>query len=139
MGRDPVQWLLVTDDDPAVHTHSDRVLHRPVGRGGRDPIWQNLGITFIIIIAGLQSIPEDLYESAGSTGPGAWKRFRHVTLPMLSPTFLFASVVLSIKRSSRSGQIDLNCRGPEPTRTNVSLYSIYEQGFKERAAGDALL
>ena len=47
----------------------------------------------IIWLAGLQSIPEQLYEAASIDGAGAWKRFRHVTLPMLSPYILFNAIV----------------------------------------------
>ena len=59
-------------------------------------MWQNLGFTFIVISAGLQSVPDELLESARIDGAGPWRRFREVTLPLLSPTLLFAFVVLSI-------------------------------------------
>src|SRR5205085_5423249 len=59
-------------------------------------VWKNFGYNMIIFIAGLQSIPEELYEAARIDGAGAWKQFRHVTLPMLGPTFLFVGIVTAI-------------------------------------------
>jgi multiple sugar transport system permease protein len=50
----------------------------------------------IIFIAGLQSIPEELYEAARIDGAGWWGQFRHVTLPMLAPTFVFVGIVTAI-------------------------------------------
>ncbi len=100
-------------------------------------IWQNLGITFIIMIAGLQSIPDDLYESARVDGAGAWMQFRHVTLPMLSPTIMFASVILSINAFQSFGQIDLLTQGGPDEATNVIVYSIFQEAFENRNAGVA--
>jgi len=70
-------------------------------------IWQNLGLSFIIMSAGLQAVPDDLLEAARIDGAGAWSRFRNVTLPMLSPTLFFATIVGSILAFHSFGQIDL--------------------------------
>jgi sn-glycerol 3-phosphate transport system permease protein len=51
--------------------------------------WSGLGFTFVIALAGMQTIPEELYESAGLDGAGSWHKFLHITLPMLTPTLLF--------------------------------------------------
>src|SRR6202008_623697 len=59
-------------------------------------VWKGFGYTMIIFIAGLQMIPEELYEAARIDGAGWWGQFRHVTLPMLGPTFLFVGVVVAI-------------------------------------------
>jgi multiple sugar transport system permease protein len=59
-------------------------------------VWKNFGYTMIIFIAGLQSIPEELYEAARIDGAGWFAQFRHVTLPMLAPTFLFVGIVTAI-------------------------------------------
>ncbi|HLA64815.1 MAG TPA: sugar ABC transporter permease, partial [Rhodothermales bacterium] len=59
-------------------------------------VWKNFGYNMIIFLAGLQSVPEELYEAARIDGAGAWGRFRHVTLPMLAPTFLFVGVITMI-------------------------------------------
>jgi sn-glycerol 3-phosphate transport system permease protein len=95
-------------------------------------VWQNLGITFIIISAGLQSLPDDLYEAARVDGIGGWRRFVHITLPLLSPTLLFASVVLTISAFQSFGQIDLLTEGGPLDSTRVIVYSI----FSDARAGD---
>ena len=78
-------------------------------------IWANLGFTFIVVTAGLQSIPRELYESAYVDGAGGWTRFTNVTLPMLSPTLLFLSVVLVSRAFQAYGEIDLlTDGGPTP-------------------------
>ena len=58
--------------------------------------WKGLGLQMIIFLAGLQAIPNELYEAAAVDGATRWHRFRYVTLPMLRPTLLFSTVVASI-------------------------------------------
>jgi ABC-type sugar transport system permease subunit len=88
-------------------------------------VWANLGFTFIVVTAGLQSIPAELYESAELDGAGGWRRFTGVTLPMLSPTLLFATVVLTIGAFQAYGQIDILTEGGPGDSTRVLVYSIY--------------
>ena len=100
-------------------------------------VWQNLGITFIILIAGLQGIPDDLYESARVDGASSWLQFREITIPMLSPTLLFASVILTINAFKSFGQIDLLTEGGPGRRDQRVVYSIYQQALKNHNAGVA--
>ncbi|HYL51687.1 MAG TPA: sugar ABC transporter permease [Acidimicrobiia bacterium] len=100
-------------------------------------IWQNLGLSFIIMSAGLQAVPDELLEAARIDGAGAWSRFRNVTLPMLSPTLFFAAVVGSILAFHSFGQIDLLTEGGPQNHTNVLVYSIYQTVFKENNNGKA--
>ena len=93
-------------------------------------IWQTLGLSFILMSAGLQSVPDELYEAAAMDGANARSRFFHVTLPMLSPTIFFAAVVGSIIAFQAFGQIDLLTRGGPDNETNVLVYSIYTQVFR---------
>jgi multiple sugar transport system permease protein len=58
--------------------------------------WRNLGFLMVIFLAGLQTIPKDLYEAAEVDGAGRWQRFRRITLPLLRPTLLFAAVITGI-------------------------------------------
>jgi sn-glycerol 3-phosphate transport system permease protein len=88
-------------------------------------LWQNLGFTFIVMTAGLQSVPEELYESAVMDGAGGWRRFTGVTLPMMSPTILFSAVVLTIGAFQTYGQIDFLTEGGPGDSTRVLVYSIY--------------
>jgi len=92
-------------------------------------IWANLGFTFIIVTAALQSIPAELFESAMMDGAGGWKRFTNVTIPMLSPTLLFVSVVLVTRAFQAYAEVDLLTKGgPNPERsTETVTYLIYGQ------------
>jgi sn-glycerol 3-phosphate transport system permease protein len=92
-------------------------------------IWQGLGLTFILMTAGLQSIPAELYESARIDGASPWRRFHTITLPMLGPTLLFGFVVLTIGAFQSFGQINLLTDGGPQDRTNVLVYSIYRNAF----------
>ncbi len=122
-GFEPISWL--NDPDWALFAVSFTT------------IWLNLGFTFIIMLAGLQSIPEELYESARIDGAGWLSRFFDVTLPMLSPTLLFAFVVLTILAFQSFGQIDLLTQGGPLDRTNVIVYSIYTEAFRNFNQGVA--
>jgi sn-glycerol 3-phosphate transport system permease protein len=85
-------------------------------------IWANLGFTFILVMAGLQGIPRDLYESAFVDGAGGWTRFTNVTLPLLSPTLLFTTVVLTSRAFQSYGEFDLLTNGgPYPQASTTPL------------------
>jgi ABC-type sugar transport system permease subunit len=100
-------------------------------------IWQNLGLSFIVMSAGLQAIPDDLFEAARVDGASAWRRFWRVTVPMLSPTIFFASVVGGILAFRAFGQIDLLTEGGPVQKTNVLVYAIYRQVFRNSNDGVA--
>jgi sn-glycerol 3-phosphate transport system permease protein len=92
-------------------------------------VWQNLGLSFILMSAGLQSVPDDLLEAARVDGAGAWSRFRNVILPMLSPTLFFAAIVGTILAFQAFGQIDILTKGGPSDHTNVLVYAIYRAVF----------
>ncbi len=58
--------------------------------------WRNLGFLMVIFLAGLQTIPRDLYEAAEVDGASSWQRFRGITLPLMRPTLLFGAVITGI-------------------------------------------
>jgi ABC-type sugar transport system permease subunit len=88
-------------------------------------VWANLGFTFIVVTAGLQSIPVDLYESARVDGANGWTRFTNVTIPMLGPTLLFAAVVLTSRAFQAYGEFDLLTGGGPDGATTSITYLIY--------------
>lgn len=90
-------------------------------------VWASLGFTFIVVTAGLQSIPRDLYESAYVDGAGSWRRFTNVTLPMLTPSLLFIVVVLTTRALQAYGEIALLTQGgPNPEKSTTTIpYLIY--------------
>lgn len=97
-------------------------------------IWANLGFTFIVVTAGLQSVPKDLYESAYVDGAGGFMRFTNVTLPMISPTLLFASVVLVSRAFQSFGDIELLTGGGPKNNTTTVTYLAFGKGLP--TAGD---
>jgi sn-glycerol 3-phosphate transport system permease protein len=100
-------------------------------------VWQNLGLSFILMSAGLQAVPDELLDAARVDGARSWRRFRSVTLPLLSPTIFFAFVVGSILAFQAFGQIDLLTQGGPLDRTNVLVYAIYTEVFRHHNEGAA--
>ena len=100
-------------------------------------VWMNIGLFTIIILAGLQTIPDELYESARIDGAGRWSQFWHVTLPMLSPMLFFATIVGSIFSFQAFGQIRILTGGGPVDSSKTLLYSIYDDGFENFRIGAA--
>jgi sn-glycerol 3-phosphate transport system permease protein len=100
-------------------------------------VWQNLGLSFIVMSAGLQTVPDELIEAARVDGAGAWTRLRRVTIPLLSPTIFFAIVVGTIHAFQSFGQIDVLTQGGPDDRTNVLVYAIYRAVRGEQNDGKA--
>jgi ABC-type sugar transport system permease subunit len=92
-------------------------------------LWLMLGFNVIVLLAGLQGIPEELYESARIDGAAGLHTFRHITLPMLSPSLFFLLVVDTITVSQAFTQIHLLTRGGPVDTTRALVYSIYLDGF----------
>ena len=100
-------------------------------------VWKYLGYATVIYIAGLQAIPGDLYEAARVDGASAWMRFRHVTLPGLSPVMFFL-ILTSILSSFQSFDIiNVMTKGGPVNATNTLIYRLYELGFINFAIGRA--
>jgi raffinose/stachyose/melibiose transport system permease protein len=91
-------------------------------------IWATVGVTMVIFLAGLQAIPEELYEVASIDGANAWRRMRHVTLPMLAPA-LTANVLLGLVSSLQSYQLIYVLTGPLNRATQVLSLQMYLQAF----------
>ena len=88
-------------------------------------VWANLGFTFIVVTAALQGVPRELYESAYVDGANGWGRFTNVTVPMLGPTLLFVTVVLTSRAFQAYGEFDLLTGGGPQGRTTTLTYLIY--------------
>jgi multiple sugar transport system permease protein len=93
-------------------------------------IWKNFGYNMIIFIAGLQSIPEQLYDSARMDGAGRLQQLRYVTLPMLAPTFLFVGVLTMIGSFQLFAEPYVMTRGGPADSTLSVVLLMYEQGFR---------
>ncbi len=90
-------------------------------------IWQNLGLSFVIVLAGLQAIPEEVLEAATLDGFGPVRRFFRVTLPLLSPVMMFLIVVLTVFAFQAFAQIDILTQGgPTAGDTETIVYKIFQ-------------
>lgn len=93
-------------------------------------VWKNFGYNMIIVLAGLQAIPPDLYEAARIDGASSWQQFRFITLPSLQPVLLLVSVITVAGYSQLFAEPYVMTRG-DPLQSTVSvLYYMYEEGFK---------
>ena len=93
-------------------------------------VWKNFGYNMLVFLAGLQSIPEELYEAASLDGAGGWHRFRHITLPMLGPTFVFVGVVTMIASFQIFSEPYVMTQGGPLKSTTTLVLLMYEQGFR---------
>jgi len=93
-------------------------------------IWKNFGFNMIIFIAGLQSIPTRLYEAATLDGADAWRQFRHITLPLLAPTFLFVTVVTMIGYFQLFAEPYVMTQGGPANSTLSVALLMYQEGFR---------
>ncbi|MGA8978480.1 MAG: sugar ABC transporter permease [Pedococcus sp.] len=92
--------------------------------------WRNFGTAMIIFLAGLQAVPWMLHEAAAIDGAGAWKRFRHITLPMLKPTILFVSVTTGIGYLQFFEEpFVMTNGGPLNSTVSMSMYTYKQFGF----------
>jgi sn-glycerol 3-phosphate transport system permease protein len=122
VGRLPVDWL----------SSSSRGIGGALFGVAISSVWQNLGLTFIVVLAGLQAVPDELMEAATIDGMSAVRRFFTVTLPLLFPTLLFLVVVLTVFAFQAFGQIDILTSGGPAGSTETLVYKI----FQLQAPGD---
>lgn len=100
-------------------------------------VWKNFGYNAVILLAGLQAIPRELYEAAAVDGAGAWQRFRRVTLPLLAPALGMVGILTVTGYFQLFGEPYVMTQGG-PARSTVSvLYLMYEEGFKWWSLGSA--
>ena len=93
-------------------------------------VWKNFGYNMLIFVAGLQSVPEELYEAAALDGAGPWARFVHVTLPNLAPTFLFVGVMTMLGNFQLFAEPYVMTQGGPLRATTTIVMLMYEQGFR---------
>ncbi|KGP92999.1 ABC transporter permease [Pontibacillus chungwhensis BH030062] len=100
-------------------------------------VWKGVGYMMIIFLAGLQNVPEDLYEAAEIEGAGVWKKFRHVTVPLISGTTFLVLVLTTITTFQSFEQIyvmtshlgDVTSAGGPNNASMVLMLYLFQQGF----------
>ncbi|WP_427175293.1 carbohydrate ABC transporter permease [Arthrobacter sp. 92] len=100
-------------------------------------VWQHFGFSFLLFIGGLASIPREIYEAASLDGATGWRQFRNVTLPLLSPTLLVASVMAVISALQVFDQPYVLTRGGPGDSTRTAVMVIFESAFQQLEFGRA--
>lgn len=100
-------------------------------------VWQNFGFSFLLFLGGLAAIPRDVYEAAAIDGATGWRQFRHITLPLVSPTILVASVMAIISALQIFDQPYVLTRGGPGDATRTAVMVIFESAFRQLEFGRA--
>jgi multiple sugar transport system permease protein len=94
-------------------------------------VWQNFGFTFLLFLGGVSSIPKEVYEASSIDGAAGWTQFRRITLPLVSPTMLVASVMAIISALQIFDQPYVLTRGGPGDETRTAIMVIYESAFRQ--------
>jgi multiple sugar transport system permease protein len=116
LGVPPVDWL----GDPALAMPAIVAMS----------VWKGFGFNMVIFVAGLQAIPERLYEAARLDGASAWQQFRHVTLPNLAPTTAFVALMTLVGSFQLFAEPYVMTQGGPGDATRSIVLLLYEQGFR---------
>ena len=143
-------WLFIYTPDFGLMSYLLRLVGQPGQAWMNNPatalwaislmmIWQGLGYDIIILLAGLGNIREDLYEAAALDGASRWTLFRHITLPLLSPTLVFLIVVSTIQafRVFDPVYVMSGGLGGPANSTATLVFYLYKQAFSNLDGGYA--
>jgi len=100
-------------------------------------VWQGVGLQMILFLAGLQDIPEQLYEAASIDGANAWQRFINVTLPGLRNVMVFVFIAITIAAFQLFTQVWVMTQGGPNGATSTVMFNIVQRGFVEQNIGYA--
>ena len=123
VGMQPIDWL----GDPAWAMPAIMLMS----------VWKNFGYNMVILLAGLQAVPEDLYEAARLDGAKRWQLLRYITLPSLAPMLLVVSILTMAAHFQLFAEPYVMTQGGPAQRTVTVLYFMYEEGFKWWSLGSA--
>lgn len=93
-------------------------------------VFKNVGLNMILFLAALQGVPKELYEAARIDGAPAFKQFRRITLPLISPTILLTSIITIVGSLQVFAQIAVLTQGGPGLSTTVLVYYLYQQAFQ---------
>ena len=100
-------------------------------------IWKNIGYCMLIYLAGMQSIPEELYEAATVDGASEFNKLFHITLPMVRPVSFFVLITTMLESFKTFDQVKLMTGGDPLYSTTTIVHQIYQRGFAEFRMGYA--
>jgi len=120
VGMDPVEWM---SPGRALLSISTMI------------VWGSVGYVTLLFVAGLQSIPQEYYDASVVDGANSWQQFRHITLPLLTPTTFFVVVTAMITAFQTFGEVYV-LSGPMDSTLTIMAY-IYERAFTSFEMGYA--
>ncbi len=100
-------------------------------------VWKGLGYYMVIYLAGLQSVPQDLYEAAAIDGSDGWLKHFDITIPLLQPYIILVAVMSSISAMKVFEEVFIMSRGGPANSTKTIVYYLYEKGFTSLEMGYA--
>jgi multiple sugar transport system permease protein len=100
-------------------------------------VWSSFGYYMLLFLAGLQSIPEELYESAEIDGANSVQKFFSITIPQLKPIMLFVLVINTIRSLQIFSEIFVMTKGGPLGSTTTAVYYLYNHGFSGYRMGYA--
>jgi ABC-type sugar transport system permease subunit len=141
-------WLWILDGDAGVVSRVARALGLPARAWLADPstalhalaavtVWKITGYAMVIFLAGLQDIPRSVLDAAALDGAGPWRRFWHITWPLLRPTAAFVGSTSLILSFQAFDIVRVMTQGGPASATTVFVYAIYEQVFVNLRVGRA--
>jgi sn-glycerol 3-phosphate transport system permease protein len=141
-------WLWILDGDAGVVSRTLRALSLPTAAWLTDPnvalytlgavtVWKITGYSMVIFLAGLQDVPPRVLEAAALDGAGPWRRFWHITFPLLRPTTAFVATTSLILSFQAFDIVRVMTQGGPVRSTTVFVYAIYEQIFLNLRVGRA--
>jgi multiple sugar transport system permease protein len=95
-------------------------------------VWQGAGMQMMLFVAGLQQIPESLYEAASIDGANSWQQFRHVTIPGLRNVIVFIFLTITIAAFQLFDQVLVMTNGGPDNATTTTVFHMYRNGFREQ-------
>lgn len=95
-------------------------------------VWQGVGFQMVLFLAGLQSIPDYLYEAASIDGANAWQKFRYVTIPGLRNVFVFIIITITIAAFQLFTQVFVMTNGGPEDATTTVVFHMVRKGFREQ-------
>lgn len=133
-------WLFIFNPSIGILNQIAAFLHLPILNWSTDPnlamisviistVWMNLGFAFLVLFSAFESLPLSLYEETAIEGASPAYRFMHVTIPLISPTLFFVSIITLIESFKSFGLIDLMTAGGPNNATNLLVYQIYQDAF----------
>jgi ABC-type sugar transport system permease subunit len=144
-----IAWSFLLDPDIGLLSYWLEHIGLSSGQGWlRDPslampavilvgVWKNVGFYMVIYLAGLQSIPPDLYEAARIDGASPWQQFRNVTWPLLANQTMLVTILCATATLQAFDQIYVMTHGGPFFKTETLVMLIYRQGFSEFHMGYA--